>query len=119
MHTAIGGDGEEAVPGDLLCGALASCVDSSVRLIANRLGVQLRRLQVEVKAEVDVRGTLLVSKEARVGFTAMRVNLDLALAEGTSPEKRVMLLQLTEKCCVVMETLREGVPITMEANAGA
>ncbi|MDQ3033573.1 MAG: OsmC family protein [Myxococcota bacterium] len=111
VHGAVGGDSDQAVPGDVLAAALASCLDSTMRVVANRLGIPLRRLSVHVHAEVDVRGTLLVSSDVPVGFQRMSVRVELETAPSVDAGKRASLLGLAEKCCVVMQTLRAGVPI--------
>jgi len=114
VHTAVGGDSDEAVPGDLLCAALASCVDSTLRVVANRLGTEIVALRVTVTARADVRGTLLVSRDVLVGFQDMQVRVRLRLADGVSSEKRERLIQIAEGCCVVLDTLRRGVPVDLQ-----
>lgn len=116
VHTAVGGDSDEAVPGDILCAALASCLDSTLRVIANRMGVAIMALEVVATAEADVRGTLQVSREVRVGFQGMRLRVRLKLADGIPHEKRTRLLQLAEECCVVLDTVRHGVPIALQVE---
>ncbi|MBV5331716.1 OsmC family protein, partial [bacterium] len=68
VHSALGGVHDAPTPGDLLCAALAACQDSSIRMVANILGVELEHLQVKVTAQVDVRGALAMSQEVPVGF---------------------------------------------------
>lgn len=111
-HAAVGGYHDDPNPGDILCAALACCLDSTLRMIANRLGVRLTRLEVDVTADVDVRGALMVDDQTPVGFTAMRCDVDLAVAEGTSKSLLDGLLAAAERCCIVMNTLRGGVPVT-------
>lgn len=72
IHRAVGGYHDAPNPGDILCAALASCLDSTIRIIADRLGITLTSLEVDVTAEVDVRGTLVVNRDIPVGFQAMR-----------------------------------------------
>src|SRR4030042_3162777 len=86
IHRAVGGDHDLPNPGDLLAAALATCLDSTIRLIADRLGVSLISLSVEVVAEVDVRGCLLVDRSIPVGFQKMRCHVALKAAEGTDPQ---------------------------------
>jgi uncharacterized OsmC-like protein len=78
------------------------------------MAVEIVELEVEATAEADVRGTLLVSPEVRVGFKGMRLRVRLELADGTPPAHRSRLVQLAEQCCVVLDTLRDGVPITLQ-----
>jgi organic hydroperoxide reductase OsmC/OhrA len=66
-HAAVGGYHDDPNPGDILCAALACCLDSTIRMIANRLGVRLTRLEVDVTGDVDVRGALMVTKRPRSG----------------------------------------------------
>jgi uncharacterized OsmC-like protein len=117
-HEAVGGYHDEPNPGDMLCAALASCLDSTIRMIANRLGVRLTRLEVDVTADVDVRGALMVDSHTPVGFTAMRCDVDLATADGTSPATTKGLMASAERCCIVMNTLRGGVPVTTAVKRG-
>jgi uncharacterized OsmC-like protein len=114
-HAAVGGYHDQPNPGDLLCAALASCLDSTIRMIANRLGVRLTRLEVDVTADVDVRGALMVDRDTPVGFTAMRCEVDIATAEGTPQSLTDGLIASAERCCIVMNTLRGGVPVTTTA----
>jgi uncharacterized OsmC-like protein len=87
------------VPGDVLCAALAACADSTLRIIASRLGVKLQRLAVRAEADVDVRGTLCVEPAVPVGFQAMRVHIQL-LAPDADPRALSKLLLAAEQCCV-------------------
>ena len=119
IHEAVGGDHDRANPGDLLCAALASCFDSTLRMIADRMGVVVETLRVETRARVDVRGTLAVAREVSVGFQSMRCNVHLRVAAGTSEYAVEQLLQATERSCVVLQTLRSGVHVstTFEEDA--
>lgn len=111
VHGAVGGLHDAPNPGDLLCTALATCMDSVVRMVAERHGVVLEHLSVDVTADVDVRGTLWVSREARVGFQRMRCHIALRPAEGTDPALLERLLVAAERSCVNLDTLRRGVPV--------
>ena len=75
-------------------------------MMANRLGVELEFLEVEVHGEVDVRGTLLMGKNVPVGFQSMRCDVRLRAKEGTKPELLEKLRIAAERCCVVQQTLR-------------
>lgn len=111
IHHAVGGDHDGPNPGDLLCAALAACMDSTIRIIANRLGVLLTSLEVDVTAEVDVRGTLVVDRTTPVGFQTMRCQVHLQAAEGTDPQLLEKLLAASEYSCVNLQTLRAGVSV--------
>ena len=116
VHRAVGGLHDRPVPGDILCAALASCFESTLRMLTNQMGITLTLLEVEVTADVDVRGTLRVDRDVPVGFQAMRCAVKLETAEDASPEHMGKLMYLTEQCCVVMQTLRSGVDVTLSHN---
>lgn len=111
IHRAVGGYHDAPNPGDVLCAALAVCLDSTIRMIAERLGVGLTSLEVDVTADVDVRGTLLVDRTVPVGFQSMRCHVDVQAAAGTDPKLMKKLLAAAEHSCVVLQTLRSGVPV--------
>jgi uncharacterized OsmC-like protein len=121
IHRAVGGDHDLPNPGDLLAAALAACLDSTIRIIAARIGVSLTSLSVEVKADVDVRGCLQVDRVVPVGFQEMRCHVDLKAANGTEPQAVQMLLAASENSCVNFQTLRSGVRIatSMDVSFGA
>jgi len=111
IHRAVGGDHDAPNPGDLLCAALASCLDSTIRIIADRLGIMLTSLEVDVEADVDVRGTLIVDKAVPVGFQKMRCKVEIKTARDTDPNLTRKLLAAAEYSCVNLQTLRAGVPV--------
>jgi uncharacterized OsmC-like protein len=105
VHRAVGGLHDLPTPGDLLCAALAACQDSAVRMVANRLGVEILALEVRVTAQVDVRGALGMAAEVPVGFQSMACDIDLRVREGT-PAKLIEGLRFAaQRCCVVQQTL--------------
>lgn len=114
VHRALGGLHDLPNPGDILCAALAACADSTLRQIAGQLGIDIERLSVTVKGDVDVRGTLCVSTEVPVGFERMTIVVDMEVAPSTPPQHKKKLLASTEYCCVVLQTLRNGVPISLD-----
>jgi uncharacterized OsmC-like protein len=111
IHRAVGGDHDLPNPGDMLCAALASCLGSTIRMIADRLDIRIETLEVAVTAEVDVRGTLLVNRSVPVGFQGMQCRVRLHPAAGADPAKLQVLLAAAEHSCVVLGTLRKGVPV--------
>ena len=119
VHRAIGGTHAAPVPGDLLCAALASCQESSLRMVANVLGVCLLELRVDVCATVDVRGTLGMNALIPVEFQSMRVNVRLRPAPDTHPLRLRQMIRAAERACVVLQTLRAGVPVRLELNLPA
>jgi uncharacterized OsmC-like protein len=105
LHPATGGDGSLACSGDMLLEALVACAGVTLRAVATAIGVELRDATVTAEGDLDFRGTLGVAKDARVGFGAIRLNVDLKT--DASEEQVATLLKLTERYCVVYQTLRQ------------
>ena len=114
VHPAVGGNGDAPIPGELLSAALASCLDSAIRIIANRLDVTLLELSVVVTGEVDVRGTLRLNAQTPVAFQKMHISVHLDAASGTSPAVLKALVQAAETSCVILQTLRTPPQITTQ-----
>ncbi len=106
LHPAAGGDGLSACSGDMLLEALVACAGVTLEAVATAIGVELRDATVLAEGDLDFRGTLGVDREAPVGFTEIR--LHFALDCDAEPEKIASLLKLTERYCVVYQTLRAG-----------
>ena len=104
LHPATGGDGLSACSGDMLLQALVACAGVTLRAVATALGVTLHGGTLVAEGELDFRGTLGVSKEAPVGFSNIRLHLDLDT--DATPDQLRSLLALTERYCVVYQTLR-------------
>ena len=104
LHPATGGTGLEACSGDLLLQALVACAGVTLRAVATALDLPVRGGEVRAEGDLDFRGTLGVSKEAPVGFTAIR--LQFSLDTDASAEQLATLEKLTERYCVVLQTLR-------------
>jgi uncharacterized OsmC-like protein len=111
VHRAVGGDHDLPTPEDMLCAALASCLDATVRMIADRLDIPIQALEVAVSAEADVRGELIVDPSVPVGFHRICCCLGLRPAADVHPERLQLLLAATEHSCAVLQTLRKGVPV--------
>lgn len=111
VHRAVGGLHDAPTPGDLLCAALAACQDSAVRMVANRLGVEVLSLEVLVTAQVDVRGALGMDPEVPVGFQSMTCDIDLQVKQGTPPKLQEALESAAQRCCVVQQTLHHPPPV--------
>jgi uncharacterized OsmC-like protein len=111
IHRAVGGYHDLPNPGDILCAALASCFHSTLRIIADRLEIPIASLEVNTRAEVDVRGTLLVDRNVPVGFQKIMCQVQLDPGANVPPEKLKMLQAAAEHSCVVLQTLRNGVPV--------
>ena len=116
VHTAVGGESDEPVPGELLCAAIAACFDSTVRILANRFGIALDTLEVQVDAMVDVRGTLLVDRSVPVGFQKIEVGVRLSTTDATPAEMIERLMKAAEHSCVVLQTMRNGPDISVRCE---
>ncbi|HEY7673633.1 MAG TPA: OsmC family protein [Burkholderiales bacterium] len=110
-HAAVGGPHDGPTPGDMLCAALAACQDSTVRMVANLLGIELTSLEVSVIATVDVRGAMAVDPSVPVGFQTMTCNVRFNAGEGTPPELLERLKLAAERCCIVQQTLKSPPPV--------
>ncbi len=104
LHPATGGTGLQACSGDMLLEALAACAGVTLRAVATALEIPIRGGTVEVEGDLDFRGTLGVNKEVPVGFQAIRLRLNLD--SGATADQLATLLKLTERYCVVLQTLR-------------
>jgi uncharacterized OsmC-like protein len=103
-HKGVGGTGTAACSGDLLLGALAACAQLTCQLVATAMGVPTRHIDVSVSGDMDLQGTLGISKDVPVGFEAIRVEFSLDAPEA-SPEQLRLLQEKTEQYCVVLQTL--------------
>jgi uncharacterized OsmC-like protein len=110
-HPGVGGAGDVPCSGDLLLGALAACQEVTVRMVASAMGIELQTLDVEVSGHADLRGTLAMSREVPVGLTDITCTTRVTVKEGTNPERARRLLENAERYCVVLNTLRGGVPV--------
>src|SRR3954447_24567242 len=111
LHPASGGDGTLLCSGDMLLQALAACGGVTLRAVATSLRIEMRGGTVHVEGDLDFRGTLGVDKQAPVGFTAIRTSFDLD-SDATDEELQT-LLRLTERYCVVYQTLATPPALTV------
>ena len=111
LHPATGGSGASACSGDMLLEALVACAGVTLTSVATALGIALRDAVVHAEGDLDFRGTLGVDKAAPVGFRAIRLQFDLDT--DAAPEQIAKLLELTERYCVVYQTLRNPPPIAV------
>jgi uncharacterized OsmC-like protein len=111
LHPATGGDGVSLCSGDMLLQALAACAGVTLRAVATSLDLPVRGGTVHVEGDLDFRGTLAVAKEAPVGFTAIRVRFDLD--SDASEEQLDTLTRLTERYCVVLQTLTSSPAVSL------
>jgi uncharacterized OsmC-like protein len=103
-HKGVGGAGTGACSGDLLLGALAACAQITCQMVAAAMGIPTERIDVTVEGDLDLQGTLGISKEAPVGFESIRVTFDVRAPQATA-EQLSALHSKTEQYCVVMQTL--------------
>ncbi|MGV7031339.1 OsmC family protein [Methylobacterium symbioticum] len=116
LHPATGGSGAELCSGDMLLEALVACAGVTLKAVATALEIPLRAGTVSAEGDLDFRGTLGVDKEAPVGFRAIR--LSFALDTDAPQEKLDQLLKLTERYCVVFQTLNHRPELTVAATKG-
>jgi uncharacterized OsmC-like protein len=114
LHPATGGTGAHACSGDMLLEALVACAGVTLSAVATSLGLPVRDARIRAEGDLDFRGTLGVAKEAPVGFRDIRLTLDI---EGDlTEEQRATLIKLTERYCVVYQTLRAPPPIAVASR---
>ena len=112
LHPATGGSGLEACSGDMLLEALVACAGVTLNAVATALGIELREATIHAEGDLDFRGTLGVAKEAPVGFQNIRLKFNLETA--ATDEQLATLLRLTERYCVIYQTLAH--PPTLEVS---
>jgi uncharacterized OsmC-like protein len=112
LHPATGGDGSLLCSGDMLLEALAACAGVTLRSVATSIGVDVRGGSVTAEGDLDFRGTLAIDRDAPVGFRAIRVRFDLDT--DASPEDLATLLRLTERYCVVLQTIAGSPALSLD-----
>jgi uncharacterized OsmC-like protein len=110
-HPAVGGEGDVPCPAEILLAALAACQETTVRMVAANMGIDLLGLEVTAEGVWDARGTLAMGREFPVGLTAVRVRTRVAIGGDERGERAERLLRSAERYCVVLDTLRRGVPV--------
>jgi uncharacterized OsmC-like protein len=110
-HPGVGGAGDVPCSGDLLLGALAACQEITLRMVAAAMGIELEALEVEAIGDLDLRGTLGLDRQTPVGFTRIRCETRVSVKDDGRPERARRLLENAERYCVVLNTLRSGVPV--------
>jgi uncharacterized OsmC-like protein len=111
LHLATGGNGRSACSADMLLEALVGCAGVTLRAVATALGISLRGATVRAEGDLDFRGTLGVSKDVPVGFKEIKLNFDLDT--DATEEQLATLIRLTERCCVVYQTLSHPAKINV------
>ena len=112
-HKGVGGAGAGACSGDLLLGALAACAQITCQMVAAAMGIPTEKIEVAVEGDLDLRGTLGISKDVPVGFESIRLHFDVVAPSATS-EQMSALKEKTEQYCVVMQTLTQ--PPKLQSN---
>jgi uncharacterized OsmC-like protein len=114
LHPATGGSGLELCSGDMLLEALVACAGVTLKAVATAIEVPLKSGTVSAEGDLDFRGTLGVAKDAPVGFARIRLRFDI---ESDAPQEKLdQLLKLTERYCVVYQTLKSGPPLEVALN---
>lgn len=114
LHPATGGSGLELCSGDMLLEALVACAGVTMKAVATALDIPLKSASVLAEGDLDFRGTLGVAKDARVGFAQIRLHFDL---DTDAPQDKLdQLLKLTERYCVVYQTIKNGPPVDIKLS---
>jgi uncharacterized OsmC-like protein len=117
LHPATGGSGLQVCSGDMLLEALVACAGVTMSAVATALGIPIRKGELTAEGDLDFRGTLGVDKSTEVGFREIRLTFDVD-ADATE-EQRAKLLELTERYCVVLQTLQSSPKITSTYGGNA
>lgn len=112
LHPAAGGDGEAACSGDMLLQSLVACSGVTMAAVSTAMGIELKSAEITAEGDLDFRGTLGVSREVPVGFAALRLRFDIR--SDASDEQIATLQKLTERYCVIFQTLRQPQEIVVE-----
>ncbi|MBX3499673.1 MAG: OsmC family protein [Alphaproteobacteria bacterium] len=113
LHPATGGSGLQACSGDMLLEALVACAGVTLKAVSTALAIPIRKGTVRAEGDLDFRGTLGVAKDAPVGFRDIRLSFDLDT--DATPEQLATLYKLTERYCVIYQTLKNPPPLALSA----
>jgi uncharacterized OsmC-like protein len=114
LHPASGGSGLQACSGDMLLEALVACAGVTLKAVATAIGIELRDATIFAEGDLDFRGTLGVARDAPVGFRDIRMRF--ALDTDATPEQQAKLIELTERYCVVLQTLRKAPAVSVACS---
>jgi len=114
LHPATGGSGAELCSGDMLLEALVACAGVTLKAVSTALEIPLQKAEVFAEGDLDFRGTLGVAKDAKVGFQAIRLRFEIASA--AAQDRLDQLLKLTERYCVVLQTLRGNAALSVSMH---
>jgi len=115
-HPAVGGDGDVPCSGDLLLAALAACQETTLRMVAANMGIDLEEVEISVQGDWDPRGTLAMGREFPVGLSAIRAHTRVVVRGDEREERARRLLRSAERYCVILQTLQAGVPVESTFN---
>jgi uncharacterized OsmC-like protein len=110
-HPGTGGVGDVPCSADILLGALVACQEITLRMVAAAMGIELESVEVEATGTLDLRGTMAVSRDAKVGMESIRCSTNVVVKDDGRPDRAQRLLENAERYCVVLDTLRSGVPV--------
>ena len=113
LHKGVGGQSDLPVPGELLSAAVASCLDSTIRVIANMFGLELQTLEVHVDAKVDLRGTLRMDPDVSVAFQDIDISVNIVPVQDVPEAHLEAIVAAAEQSCVVLQTLRNPPEISL------
>lgn len=111
-HPGVGGTGDVACLADILLGALVACQEVTLRMVAAAMGIEIESLEIEATGTLDLRGTLGVSREAQMGMQTIECRTSVTVKDDGRPDRAQRLLENAERYCVVLDTLRSGVPVS-------
>ena len=114
LHPATGGDGQSVCSGDMLLEALTACAGVTLKAVATALEITVRGGTVRAEGDLDFRGTLGIDPDTTVGFSDVRLRFDLDV--DATPKQREKLIELTERYCVVYQTLRQSPRLSLETH---
>ena len=113
-HPGVGGAGDVPCSGDLLAAALLACQETTIRMVAAAMGIELESLEISATARADLRGTLAMDREVPVGMTGIDCRVRAVVKDDGRGERAQRLLQNAERYCIVLNTLRSGVEVSTD-----
>jgi len=113
-HTGVGGAGDVPCSGDLLMAALLACQETTIRMVAAAMGIELEAVEIEAVAKADLRGTLAMDREVPIGMTGVDCRVRLKVKDDGRGERARRLLENAERYCIVLNTLRNGVEVSTD-----
>lgn len=117
LHPAAGGSGKEACSGDMLLEALIACAGVTLSAVATAMEIPIDHASITAEGDLDFRGTLGVSRDVAIGFSDIRMKFDI---HSPAPQEKIeKLVQLTERYCVIYQTLRQPLDISSNVNINA